>query len=250
MEMNKILSFSGGKDSTALAILETDAQPVFVDTQWEFDEIYQHIERFENVTGRKVIKLSGKDLYGENLVETMKRLRFMPGFKARWCTRMHKVEVIQAWLMDKVPAEMLIGLRADEPERVGHIVCLDDLTVRYPLRERGMNYQNVVDLCNQYGLLPEYPAYMARGGCKGCFYKRKNEVLALRELQPLVYDELMELEESVQDERTKFAVMFPNVGMSLKEFKRQPLLFSPDDVWQEVSDTSQKAPACGAFCHR
>jgi hypothetical protein len=246
----KIVSFSGGKDSTALAILEADAMPVFVDTQWEFDEIYRHIERFESVTGRKVFKLSGKDLYGENLPESIKRKRFMPGFKARWCTRMHKVEVIETWLMDKVPAEMLIGLRADEEERIGHIVCLDGLTARYPLRERGMVYQDVVDLCNKHDLLPHYPVYMARGGCKGCFYKRKSEVLALRELQPAIYNELMELEESVQDERKKFAVMFPNVGMSLREFKRQPMMFSPEEIYQEAKDTSQKAPACGAFCHR
>jgi len=111
---------------------------VFVDTGWEFDEIYQHIEKFEAVTGREVIRLSGKELYGESLPEAIKRLRFMPGFKARWCTRMHKIEVIQTWLMDKVPVEMCIGLRADEEQRIGHIVCLDGLTVSYPLRERGM----------------------------------------------------------------------------------------------------------------
>lgn len=246
----KIVSFSGGKDSTALAILEPDALPVFVDPEWEFDEIYQHIERFEQVTGRKVEKLKGKDLYGENLVETMKRKRFMPGFKARWCTQMHKIEVIQTWLMDKVPAEMLIGMRADEDARIGHIVCLDGLTVRYPLQERGMKYQDVVDLCNKYGLLPKYPPYMARGGCKGCFYKRKSEVLAMLHLKPDVYAELEELENSLQDQREKFAVMFPNVGMPLSEFKKQPLLFKPEEVWTDADDTSQKAPACGAFCHR
>jgi hypothetical protein len=246
----KIVSFSGGKDSTALAILEDDAIPIFVDTGWEFDEIYQHIEKFEKITGRKVTKLSGKELYGENLPESIKRQRFLPGFKARWCTRMHKIEVIQTWLMDKVPAEMMIGLRADESGRIGHIVCLDELTVTYPLRERGMNYQDVVDLCNKYDLLPKYSAYMARGGCKGCFYKRKNEVLALRELRPDIYDELQELEEGIQDERKKFAVMFPNVGMPLREFRKQPLLFNPEVVWNDANDVSQKTPACGAFCHR
>ena len=246
----KIVSFSGGKDSTALAILEADAMPVFADTGWEFDEIYQHIDRFEKVTGREVLRLKSKDLYGESLPESIKRKRFMPGFKARWCTRMHKIEVIETWLMDKVPVEMLIGLRADEEERKGHIVCLDGLTVRYPLKERGMKYQDVVDLCNKYDLLPEYPPYMARGGCEGCFYKSKNEVLALRELKPVVYDELMDLEESVQDERKKFAVMFPNLGMSLRKFKQQPVLFDLKQVYEDAKDTSQKAPACGAFCHR
>lgn len=246
----RVISFSGGKDSTALAILETDALPVFVDTGWEFDEIYLHIEKFERVTGRKVIRLTGKELYGETLPESIQRKKFMPGFRARWCTQMHKIEVIQTWLMDKIPVEMFIGLRADEEERNGHIVCLDGLSVRYPLRERGMKYQDVVDLCNRYDLLPTYPPYMARGGCKGCFYKRKSEVLAIRELRPDVYDELQELEESVQDKRDKFAIMFPNVGMSLKEFRRQPMLLKPEEVWNDANDTSQKSPACGAFCHR
>lgn len=246
----KIVSFSGGKDSTALAILEPDAMPVFVDTGWEFDEIYQHIERFEGITGREVLRLTGKELYGMTLPEYILYRKFMPGFKARFCTVMFKIEVIQTWLMDKVPAEMLIGIRADEPEQRGHIVCLDGLTVRYPLREREMKYQDVVDLCNRYDLLPRYPPYMARGGCKGCFYKSKNEVLAMRELTPDVYDDLQELEESVQDKRGKYAFMFPNVGMSLADFRKQPLLFKPEQVWTDAEDTSQKTPACGAFCHR
>lgn len=248
--ITKIVSFSGGKDSTALAILEPDAMPVFVDTEWEFDEIYQHIEKFESITGRKVLRLSGRDLYGVSLPEYIKERKFMPGFKARFCTRMFKIEVIQTWLMDKVPAEMLIGIRGDEPEQRGHIVCLDDLIVRYPLREREMDYQAIVDICNQYGLLPDYPAYMRRGGCKGCYFKSVNEVLAMRELTPDVYDDLQELEESAQDKRGKYAFMFPNIGMSLADFRKQPLLFKPEEVWKDANDNSQKTPACGAFCHR
>jgi len=42
-----VVAFSGGADSTALALLMKDAELVFTDTGWEFDELYAHIAKFE-----------------------------------------------------------------------------------------------------------------------------------------------------------------------------------------------------------
>jgi 3'-phosphoadenosine 5'-phosphosulfate sulfotransferase (PAPS reductase)/FAD synthetase len=57
--VNQFVAFSGGIDSTALALLEPDAIPIFTDTGWEFPELYAHIEKFERVTGRKVERPQG-----------------------------------------------------------------------------------------------------------------------------------------------------------------------------------------------
>jgi hypothetical protein len=90
---------------------------------------------------------------------------------------------------------------------------------------------------------------MARGGCKGCFYKRKAQVFAMAHLCPEDTQELQDLEEYVQDERGKYFCMFGNVGMSIADVKRQQLLFSAKEVFKEI-ETDQLGVNCGLFCRR
>lgn len=247
---NQFVAFSGGKDSTALALLTPDATPVFTDTGWEFDEIYAHIERFERITGRQVVRIGRAD--GETLPQYIKRAAYMPGHGSRFCTRMFKIDPYNDYIRQHLPVELLIGLRADEDadDRVGNLTEIDGLTIRYPLREQGLGVWDVIRICAAHDLLPRNPIFMARGGCKGCFYKRKSEVQAMVALKPDVIAELSELERSVQDKREHFAVMFPNTGMSIEEMSRQPLLFTSDQVFTDAADRSDMGTNCGLFCAR
>ena len=250
--MNRFVAFSGGVDSTSLALLETDAQLIFTDTGWEFPEIYSHLDKFEKTTGRKVVRL--KNSKEETLPDRIRRHKFLPGHGARYCTQEFKIEVYNNFIKNKLPAEMLIGLRLDEPLREGNLTDIPDLTIRYPLRERKMTRLDCVRLCLESDLLPRYPPYMARGGCKGCFYKRKSEVYAMIDLQPKVMDELQALEEEIQDERGKFAIMFPNTGKSIRQMRLeaslQTSMFSLEEVYQDAADNSDKGVECGLFCHK
>lgn len=250
--MNKIVAFSGGKDSTALALLEEDAILAFTDTVWEHQPLYEHIERFEQVTKRKVERIIHPDWLG-GLPQYIKAHKFFPNYGARYCTRIFKIEAMNLWLQkaNLLPVELLIALRADEPidERIGNLSDIEGLTIRYPLREQGIKLWDVIRICTEYNLLPRYPAYMARGGCKGCFYKRKAQVQAMIHLSPKEADELQQLEESIQDERGKYFYMFGNAGMSIADIKKQPLLFSEEEVYQEIA-TDQLGEACGLFCRR
>lgn len=50
--MNNIVSLSGGKDSTAMLLMMIERKipihsVVFVDTGWEFPDMYNHIELLE-----------------------------------------------------------------------------------------------------------------------------------------------------------------------------------------------------------
>jgi len=246
--MNQFIAFSGGKDSTALALLVPDATPVFTDTGWEFPHVYEHIERFEQVTGREVVRLRNER--DGTLPDAIKRLRFMPNHGARFCTREFKIEPYNRFIKQHLPAELLIGLRADEPDRTGNTTEMEGLTIRYPLREQGLTRLDVVRICTEHDLLPRYPVYAARGGCIGCFYKRKSEVQAMIALVPELVDELQALEEEVQDERGRFFHMFPSVGMSISDMRKQPMLLTPDEVYAAASDNSDVGAACGLFCNR
>ena len=243
------VAFSGGKDSTALALLMEDATPVFTDTGWEFDEVYEHIDKFERVTGRDVIRLQSER---GSLPDYIRESKFMPGHGARFCTRMFKIEPMNDFITDHLPAALCIGLRADEPadQRIGNLSDIDGLSIRYPLREKDMDIYDVLKLCMDYDLLPRYPPYMARGGCKGCFYKRAAEVRALVHLKPEIADELEDLEESVQDTRGRYALLFPNTGSSVSDMRRQQLLFDVDEVYSQAADTSDYGQNCGLFCNR
>jgi hypothetical protein len=246
------VAFSGGNDSTALALSMPDAIPIFTDTGWEFDETYEHIERFESITGREVIRIK-RD--GETLPEYIESSKFFPNHGARYCTRMFKIEPMNKFLSGQ-QAELCIGLRADEPEseRVGNLTEIDGLTIRYPLREMGMTIYDVLKINIEAGLLVRKTPGMARGGCEGCFYKRLAEVRAMYHLHRNVFDRLQKLEESVQDERGQYFHMFPNAGKSLADIRAemdaQPLLFSVEETYRAAADTSDVGVACGLFCNR
>lgn len=247
--MNSFVAMSGGVDSTALALLEQDAQLLFTDTGWEFPEMYAQIEKFERVTGRTVVRLKNHQFPG-GIPESARAYNFLPNFNARWCTRQFKIEPCNRFLADNRPAELLIGLRADEDERLGNLTEMDGLFIRYPLRERGLTRSDCVRICLESDLLPRYPVYMARGGCVGCFYKRKSEVQAMAVLVPEILDELQALEEEIQDTRGEFFYMFPSVGTSIANLRRQPMLLDAEDVYQSAADRSDMGAACGLFCNR
>lgn len=233
---SKYVAFSGGKDSTALALLLPDAIPVFADTGAEFPEMYAHIDKFEKVTGRTVMRLKSK--HG-GLLDYIRDTKFLPGHGARFCTRIFKIEPFRDI------GNYSVALRADE-NRIGNT----DDKVDYPLQDMGIGLAGVLEICLEHDLLPRYPVYMARGGCINCFYKRKSEILAMNAFVPEILDALQEIEDGVQDERGRFALMFPNVGMSIRDIRKQMSMFSPEDVYKDASNTSDYGEACGVYCNR
>lgn len=245
--MTEVVAFSGGVDSTALALLMPGATPVFTDTGAEFPHVYEHIEKFERVTGREVVRLVSR--HG-SLYDIIRDQKYLPNHGARFCTRQVKIEPMNKYLEAQRPARLNIALRADEEGRTGNTTEMDGLEIAYPLRVWGMVRSDVVRVCLEHDLLPRYPVYAARGGCMNCFYKRKSEVLAMTVLVPNIMDELQELEESVQDERGKFFHMFPSIGMSIAELRMQPPLFDMTAVYADAANRSDYGQACGLFCNR
>ena len=72
-EYRHIISLSGGKDSTALALYlkqnypQIPAEYIFCDTGAELPETYEYLERLEVLLGQQVKRLSGLDLLKVNV---------------------------------------------------------------------------------------------------------------------------------------------------------------------------------------
>ena len=72
--MKHIVSFSGGKDSTAmvLRLIEEDwplDEIVFFDTGWEFPQMHEHIDRFEQYIGRPITRLHPRESFDFKMCE-------------------------------------------------------------------------------------------------------------------------------------------------------------------------------------
>lgn len=138
--MLNVVAYSGGKDSTALALrLHEMGEPfalLHTPTGNELPGVADHIRRIAAVTGTELIFPEAPTL--ANLIA---KYNALPNHRQRWCTREIKIEPCIRWFKAHPDATLLVGLRADEPERRG--LYGDLVTVRYPLREWGWSLADV-----------------------------------------------------------------------------------------------------------
>ena len=254
--MQKFISFSGGVESTTMCLLfGKDADAIFADTGFEHQKLYDRINFIEEKVRKfhhndfKVIRIKSK--YG-TLPEYIESSKFYPSFRSRYCTRMFKIEPIDDYLKqyESEGVELMIGLNADEAEsRTGNHGNLSFVKYSYPLIENGLNRASCEALLIKSGLHPNFPVYMKRGGCIGCFYKSKKEYEAMVHLAPDEFDKVMNLEEKIQDKRGEYYKIKDDMP-SMREFKNkikdQPLLFNPEEVFSVVNNETK----CGVFCNR
>jgi hypothetical protein len=189
-----ILSLSGGKDSTALAIYMRDRIPemeyVFCDTQKELPETYEYLDRLQGHLGKTIVRLNAErgfdhwlEIYGG----------YLPSSRMRWCTKMLKIIPFEKYVGDDVIFNY-IGLRADE-DREGYISHKPNIKPVYPFKEAGIVEADVMRILEESGLgLPKYYAWRTRSGCYFCFFQRKAEWVGLLERHPALFKKAMEYE--------------------------------------------------------
>ncbi len=190
-----ILSLSGGKDSTALAIYLRDRIPeleyVFCDTGKELPETYEYIDRLEVYLGRKVIRLNS-DRDFDHYLQIYNNV--LPDARTRWCTRKLKIEPFERYVGDD-PCYNYIGIRADEPQRKGYISTKPNIIARYPFVEDGITKEDVLRILQESGLgLPAYYEWRSRSGCYFCFFQQRIEWIGLLENHPGLYQQAMDYE--------------------------------------------------------
>lgn len=164
-----IVSFSGGKDSTAMLLMMIEKgykidEIIFLDTGVEFPEMYEHIEKVKAMIGRDITVLRNeKGLFEYWLLEHEKQRGKYKGQKgyswadhrARWCTKTLKVQVSNKYLKEKYKGHKVVlyqGIAVDEVKRLekksGSEIGSE---VRYPLAEWNMTEADALQYCYDKG---------------------------------------------------------------------------------------------------
>ena len=198
-----VLNVSGGKDSSALALLmagrikglehfrHDGMEYVFCDTQKELPETYEFLARLEAELGSKIIHLNSKAGFDH----WHKVFRgYLPSPQNRWCTKMLKLKPFEAHVGDDNVVSY-VGLRADE-DRIGYISKKPNIRTRYPLKEAGIDYKGVVQILEDSGLgLPTFMKWgRTNSGCTFCFFQTPFEWAKLLETYPEYFKEAMDYE--------------------------------------------------------
>ena len=250
--MKKFISFSGGVESSTMCVLfGGSADAIFSDTGWEHQQIYDRIELMENkvskLHGRKTKIHKVRNKKHGRLQDYIREQKFYPSQLARFCTRMFKIEPIDEFLKDWGDVEIMIGLNWDERERTGNHGLLPNVKYSYPLIDNKITREACIDILEKADLSVKFPPYMKRGGCVGCFYKSKKEFYAMAQLSPDEFDEVVNLEKEIQDERGKFYSIRTNIK-SMDELGKlaRSAMFDPEAMY----DFDLPQTSCGVFCNR
>ena len=207
-----LLSFSGGKDSTACAlILEENEIPfdlVFLDTGFEhpavLDYIKQEIEpRFGTVRVLKSERFPG------GMIEAIERKGIFPSRRIRYCTDELKIKPWRKFLKSiDEPCVSVLGIRREESKaragarRWGYDPKTDS-DVFKPLVE--FSFEDVVNIHKEKNMAPN-PLYLQgveRVGCFPCIFARKSEIELMGRIWPERVDQIADLERRLTLRRSK-----------------------------------------------
>ncbi len=163
IKIKHIISFSGGKDSTAMLLLMIEKnmpidEIIFCDTGMEFPAMYEHIDRVEKLIGRKITRIKAKNNFEYMMFDYIKtRSKYKnkkgygwPDFRNRWCTDRLKVKPIKKYLNRYKSNEIIEyhGIALDEAHRAEKN---RGRNIKYPLIEENMTEQDALQYCYNKG---------------------------------------------------------------------------------------------------
>ena len=202
-----VLGISGGKDSAALAVYMRDNHPeididyFFTDTGKELPEVYSFLSKLEGYLGKPISRLNPDKDFDFWL---MQHNNYLPSAQARWCTICMKLKPFEEWvngfIKDGYTVYSYVAIRSDEEYREGYQSRQDNLIIKMPFREDGVDKNSVIDILNYSGLgLPDYYKWRSRSGCTFCFFQRKIEWVNLLERHPEAFEEAKRYEKTAED---------------------------------------------------
>lgn len=220
-----VLGLSGGRDSAALAVYMRQHHPeikleyFFTDTGKELPEVYEFLGRLEGFLGQPIVRLNPDRDFDFWLKQYNS---FLPSPQTRWCTRQLKLRPFESWIRPSLDAGVscvsYVAIRADEDYRDGYTSKHENLTVRLPFKETGIDKAGVLEILDSSGLgLPKYYSWRTRSGCTFCFFQQKIEWVRLMEQHPKAFEEAKAYEKTAVEHGSPFTWSH---GESLEELSR------------------------------
>lgn len=271
-----VLGLSGGRDSAALAIYMRqnhpglDVQYFFTDTGKELPEVYEFLVELEGFLGKPILRLNPD----RDFDFWLKRYNnFLPSAQSRWCTRQLKLRPFEQWtksMLDRGSSVFsYVAIRADEEYREGYASKKENLFVRLPFKDAGIDKAGVIEILDSSGLgLPKYYEWRTRSGCTFCFFQQKIEWVRLMERHPEYFEEAKSYEKDAVNNGSPFTwsqgeslseLSHPDRVAQIKEdhqrrlcrlrAKHQPNPLRPDGEPVDIDDLYGKAKVCLA-CHK
>ena len=212
MNEHHVLGLSGGKDSAALAIYMRQKYPqlnikyFFTDTGKELPEVYDFLAKLEGFLGKTIARLNSQRDFDFWLRQYG---NFLPSPNTRWCTRQLKLlpfkNWVRPWLDNGEKVYSYVAIRADEEHREGLVSQHENLIVKLPFREQGVDKMGVYDLLDASGVgMPKYYEWRSRSGCTFCFFQQKIEWARLRERHPDEFEKAKAYEKTALDSGSPF----------------------------------------------
>ena len=163
-----IVGLSGGKDSTALALALKLLEPrdyIYIcnPTGDELPEMEEHLKKIERLLQAPILRVTS----GMTFTELIYKENMIPSFRARFCTRILKIEPTQEFINRFDNAVLYVGLRADEQSREGVDYGVE---CRFPFKEQGWKLNDVWKFLDSHKI-----TIPARTDCAMCFYQRIGE---------------------------------------------------------------------------
>lgn len=207
-----VLGISGGKDSAALAVFMRDNYPeididyFFTDTGKELPEVYEYLSKLEGYLGKPIHRINPNRDFDFWL---MQHNNFLPSPQARWCTIKMKLKPFEDWvkkfLDDGYDVYSYVAIRADEEYRQGYKSKDDNLKIKLPFKESGIDKKGVISILEHSGLgMPGYYRWRSRSGCTFCFFQRKIEWVRLMEEHPEAFEEAKAYEKNAVEHGSPF----------------------------------------------
>jgi 3'-phosphoadenosine 5'-phosphosulfate sulfotransferase (PAPS reductase)/FAD synthetase len=220
-----VLGLSGGRDSAALAVFmrqhypELDIEYFFTDTGKELPEVHEYLGRLEGFLGKPILRLNPDRDFDFWLKQYND---FLPSPQTRWCTRQLKLRPFERWLRpmldDGDTVFSYVAIRSDEEFREGYSSRHENLIVRLPLKQAGIDKPGVLEILEAAGLgLPKYYSWRTRSGCTFCFFQQKIEWVRLREHHPEAFEAAKAYEKNAVERGSPFTW---SQGESLDELEK------------------------------
>lgn len=193
------ISYGGGVNSTALAILSTTGRlPEYGDAKFVFADTGN--EKPETIKYLKQIFIPYLHKHGKFLVVVQPELTVLERWQKyemtgsrlyRSCTDHGKIRPIKDFILkhDKEP-KLLIGIDAGEPHRAKP-AKKGEFSRHYPLVDHGIDRDACLEIIKNVGL-----CVPIKSGCWHCPFMRVKEILDLATSQPENFQKIVDLEEA------------------------------------------------------